>query len=401
MQQKTRTANNLRALVDENGWKMRELAQELGVVETTLHSWASGKIPHRYRAEIARLLGCDVEKLAPQHDRKRIEDESMEQHAAPTRWPESDRCFSFGHLKTSEIILDGDGSEIYLPQHIHSHYIPIHRALPDEFEIRKEQIRHEQEQRKARGESYQWNGERYNLTRFVMSREPANEEMNLHLWFAPSDYYTFLATSNALQEPEMRARYLSDVEWDEAIPLFAHSFSALIAVITSDGYVLLVQRGKGLGCRPNAFDVSLAEGLSRPLDRSITSQAPDIYRCAMRGLAEETGLHPPVDFARDQLVLTTFAVDTEFAMWGLFGFVKVERTAEEVISRMNKGVRDRFENRKLFPVPFTPEDIAAFIFEHQPFSPGGLVCLYHALVHEFGRETVDRVVEQESKKWQS
>jgi len=88
-------------------------------------------------------------------------------------------------------------------------------------------------------------------------------------------------------------------------------------------------------------------------------------------------------------------------MWGLFGFVKVERTADEVIDNMNKGVRDRFENRKLFPVAFTPEDVSAFVFEHQPFSPGGIVCLYHALVHEFGYETVDWAIEQESRKHQS
>jgi hypothetical protein len=45
--------------------------------------------------------------------------------------------------------------------------------------------------------------------------------------------------------------------------------------------------------------------------------------------------------------------------------------------------------------------VSTFVFEHQPFSPGGIVCNFHALVHEFGRETVDRVIKQESKKWRS
>lgn len=394
--------NRLKTLIKRDGYTWQQLEEDTGIAQGTLRRWAAGRciIPHDARKTLAQFFRCAIDDFAP-IDAEPKESECMpEQAATPTRWQESDRCFSFGHIKTTEIVLDGDGTEMYLPQHIHAHYVPIPQELPDEFQFRKEQIRHEQEARKARGESYQWNGERYNLTRFVISRDPAHEEMVLHLWFAPSDYYTFLATSSALQEPAMRARYLSNVEWDEAVPLFAHSFSTLIAIVTSDGYTLLVQRGKGLGCRPNVFDVSLAEGLSRPLDRSITGQAPDVYRCAMRGLAEETRLHPPVDFARDHLILTTFAVDTEFAMWGMFGFVKVERTANEVIQHINKS-RDLFENRKLFAVPFTPEDVSAFIFEHQPFSPGGIVCLYHALVHEFGYETVDRVIEQESKKQQS
>jgi hypothetical protein len=89
------------------------------------------------------------------------------------------------------------------------------------------------------------------------------------------------------QDQTMREQYLADAEWYEAVPLFAHSFSVLLTPLTSDGHTILVQRGKSLGCRPNVFDVSLAEGLSRPVDRSTTSQAPDVYRCAMRGLAEE------------------------------------------------------------------------------------------------------------------
>lgn len=401
MQQKMRYSNNLRTLAREAGYNMRELAGELGVIETTLHSWASsGIIPRKYREPLACIIGCEVQALAS-HPTIPESEPMTEQQRTPTRFQESSRCFSFGHIKTTEIVLDGDGVEMYLPHHIHAHYSPIPQELPDEFQIRKEQIHHEQESLKVRGGAYQWNGERYNLTRFVISREPIHEEIVLHLWFTPSDYYTFLATSNALQEPEIRARYLADVDWDEAIPLFAHSFSTLIAVITSDNYVLLVQRGKGLGCRPNVFDVSLAEGLSRSVDQGIDGKAPDIYRCALRGLAEETGLHLHHDFARDDLTLTTFAVDTEYAMWGIFGFVRVRRTAEDVIAQMNKGGRDHFENRKLFSIPFTPDDVSAFVFTHQPFSPGGIVCLYHALVHEFGRHTVDQVIEQESKKWQN
>jgi hypothetical protein len=307
-------------------------------------------------------------------------------------YEEMNRYFTFGKINTAELILDGDGTSIYLPHYIRSHYIPVALELPEEFQACKEQIAREQEERRTQGDSYQWNGERYSLVKFNIGRDPANEDMTLGLWFRPSDYYTFLATSASAQDQKLREKYLADVEWDEAVPLFAHSFSVLLALLTSDGYTILVQRSKSLGCRPNVFDVGLAEGLSRPVDRGTTSQAPDIYHCALRGLAEELGLHAPADFSPSDILFLSFAVDTEFCMWGLFGTVKLQRCVEEVLENLQRGVRDRFEHRKVFSVPFTPEDVCSFIFSHKPFSPGGLVCLYHALVHEFGREQVNRVI---------
>src|SRR5260370_15937033 len=157
-------------------------------------------------------------------------------------YEEMDRYFTFGKIKTSEIILDGDGTSVYLPQHVHSHYHPVALELPEEFQARKERIALEQEKRKAAGDSYQWNGERYNLVKFNIGRDPANDDMILGLWFRPSDYYTFLVTSMIAQDQATREQYLADVEWDEAIPLVAHSFSVLLTLVTADGYTILVQR---------------------------------------------------------------------------------------------------------------------------------------------------------------
>jgi len=357
--------------------------------ESTLYNWAAGNrpIPHHVRPILARLLGCSIEALAP--DTTFAGNSHLHLVEYGMIYKEMERYFTFGKIKTAELILDGDGTSLYLPQHIHSHYIPMALELPEEFQMRKERIAQEQEERKAQGDSYQWNGERYNLVKFNIGRDPVNEDMILGLWFRPSDYNTFLVTSTIAQEPKMREKYLASVEWDEAIPLVAHSFSILL---TSDGYTLLVQRGKSLGCRPNVFDVSLAEGLSRPVDRSTTDQAPDIYRCAIRGLAEELGLHAPTDFSASDIQFLSFAVDTEFCMWGVFGIVKLQRSVEEVLGNLQRSIRDRFEHRRVFSVPFTPEEVCSFVFSHEPFSPGGLVCLYHALVHEFGREQVNKVI---------
>jgi transcriptional regulator with XRE-family HTH domain len=370
------------------GWTQTYLASQLAVSSITVSRWENGiQAPQAYCVHrLCQIFGLTDRELglALYQDITSQEDGMV--------YEEMDKYFTFGKIKTAEIILDGDGTSVYLPQHIHSHYIPTALELPEEIQANREQIAQEQEKRKAQGDAYQWNGERYNLVKFNIGRDPANEDMVLGLWFRPSDYYTFLATSTIAQDQKMRERYLADVEWDEAIPLFAHSFSVLLTLLTSDGRTILAQRGKSLGCRPNVFDVSLAEGLSRPVDRSTTSQAPDVYRCALRGLAEELGLHAPVDFSASDIQFLSFAVDTEFCMWGLFGLVKLQRRVDEVLENLRRNVKDRFEHRRVFSVPFTPEEVCSFVFSHEPFSSGGLVCLYHVLVHEFGREKVNTTI---------
>ncbi len=367
------------------GWTQTYLASQLAVSSITVSRWENGmQVPQAYCVQrLCQIFGLTDRELGF----ALYQDITSQEYGMV--YKEMEKYFTFGKIKTAEIILDGDGTGMYLPHHIHAHYIPAALELPEEIQARKERIAQEQEERKAQGDSYQWNGERYNLVKFNIGRDPADEDMILGLWFRPSDYYTFLATSAIAQDQTMREKYLAGTEWDEAIPLFAHSFSMLLTLLTSDGYTILVQRGKSLGCRPNVFDVSLAEGLSRPVDRSTTSQAPDVYRCALRGLAEELGLHAPADFSPSDIQFLSFAVDTEFCMWGLFGTVKLQRRVEEVLENLRRSVRDRFENRRVFSVPFTPEEVCSFVFSHEPFSPGGLVCLYHALVHEFGSEQVN------------
>ena len=41
---------------------------------------------------------------------------------------------------------------------------------------------------------------------------------------------------------------------------------------------------------PSTYKTRVVEGLSRPIDRGANGEAPDVYRCAFRGLAEELGL---------------------------------------------------------------------------------------------------------------
>ena len=378
-----------------HGWTQQQLADFAGISLSTVERAEKGE---SIRVDcIQRLCEC-LSKTSEELgllkiDEKTLEsDASMKRRSAFVTSEERDGCFSFGKLKTTWITLDGDGRGMYLPQHIRSHYIPFAETLPEELQARRNHIQQEQEQKREQGLPSFWNGEIYALDRFVIGREPTHEDMTLDLWFRPSDYYTFLATNMSLKEPELRNKYLSDVDWYGTVPHFSHSFGVSLAVVTSDGYTLFTQRGRNVGSRPKVYDTSVIEGLSRPIDRGTTGEAPDVYRCACRGLAEELGLYESVDFSVADITFLSFGVDTRYALRGLTAMVKIKRSIEKLLLLWENGVRDKFENQKLFPVPFTPKDVVSFAYSHQPFAPGPT--LYNALVHEFGRSMVEDAIDQ-------
>jgi transcriptional regulator with XRE-family HTH domain len=391
--------NKLRILLAVAGLNQREVARESGIPEGTLRHYVAGEqvIPRRDRIKLAQVIGCDIQDLAPLYDvRENMPKKSgsgyimtEERTKRPLSYEEWDGCFSFGRLKTTSMVLDGDGTEAYLPANIHTHYDPMPATFFEEVMQTKRQI--QQEERQKSGEL--WNSGKCHLSKIVIGRESVHENMTLSLWFKPRDHYTGLATRRCLDNPDFRKKYLPE-NWDWSNPItgFSCSMGVDMMVISSDGYALLTQRGPHQSVHQGMFNCSVSEAVSPSLDRRTTSQAPDLYHCASRGFAEELGLYEAVDFSLSDILFLSFTVDTHYALYGLRGMVKVNKSAEEILRNWYAGVKDKRENSKIFAVHFTPEEICSFVFSHQPFTPGGLVGLYHCLVHEFGRAQVNSVL---------
>ncbi len=389
--------NKLRMLLAVAGLNQRETAREAGIPEGTLRHYVAGEqvIPRRDRFKLAQVIGCDIQDLAPQYDaqgtmlkkselKHRITDEKK-----PLPPVVSNGLFQIGTRRGTWFPLDGDGTVEYRLENITTHYIPSVEELPEEFQRRKEKIAQEQQERKEQGLPFAWNGDIYNLARFVIGREPVHEEMTLDLWFRPSDYYTFLATNKSLDDPSIRMKYLKEPNWYEPIPFFSNSFGIALVVVTKDRYCLLTQRSPYQAIQANIYSAAaVVESLSRPVDKRTDSFAPNLYRCACRGLSEELGLIEHVDFFPKDVLFLNFGVNTTNALWALRGVVRVQRTCQEILDKWSKGVKDKIENQKLYPLPFTPENYIQFITEHQMVGES----LYYALVHEFGRENVERVL---------
>jgi hypothetical protein len=389
--------NKLRMLLAVAGLNQREAAHEAGIPEGTLRHYVAGEqvIPRRDRIKLAQVIGCDIQDLAPQYDAQRNMPKKLESKYRMTDDKEplppvvSNGLFQIGKLQGTWFPLDGDGTAEYRLEHITTHYISSVEDLPEDLQKRKEQIAQEQQERKAQGLPIAWNGATYNLARFVIGREPVHEEMTLDLWFRPSDYYTFLATNKSLDDPVIRMKYLNEPNWYEPIPFFSNSFGVALVVVTKDDYCLLTQRSPYQAIQANIYSAAaVVESLSRPVDKRTDSFAPDLYRCACRGLSEELGLMEHVDFFPKDILFLNFGVNTTNALWALRGMVRVQRTCQEILEKWSKGVKDKLENQKLYPLPFTPKDYLQFIIEHKMVGES----LYYALVHEFGREQVEKVL---------
>jgi hypothetical protein len=391
--------NKLRVLLAVAGLNQREAAHESDIAEGTLRHYVAGEqvIPRKDRVKLAQVIGCDIQDLAPQYDaqgdipknlglRHRMTDDRK---LLPVL--ESNGFFSFGKIETTLIVLDGNGVEVYSPQNIRTSYDFRPVKFIGEIEQMKEIVEKEQAQNEISGKPLQWNGDIYHLAKYVLSRDPVHEHMKLSLWFHPTDYYTVLAKNKCLKENTFREKYISD---EGEIPLhsFPTPFGIGLSLLTADGYILFAQRGENLGVQPGYFMTSVEEGLSRPLDRSTVSDAPDVYRCACRGLSEELGLIENSDFSVSDILFLALGLDTEYYMCGLRGLMRSQKTANEIMKNWQIGVKDKMENKKLFAVPFTPEDVCEFVFSHGPWGAGALMGFYHTLVHEFGKERINKVL---------
>lgn len=392
--------NKLRMLLAREGLNQRETARDAGIPEGTFRHYVVGEqiIPKRDRTKLAQVIGCEAQDLAPQYDnhiemskkprsRPRMMDDKK---SLPTL--ESDGFFFFGKRKTALIVLDGNGTETYSPQYIHTSYDSRPVPFFEEIGQIREQIEQEQVQHEGNERLLQWNGEIYHLAAYQLSRDPIHEQMKVHLWFRPTDYFTILAKNRCLKDSIFREKHILRYDWDIPFSSLPIPFGVGLSLITSDGYIIFAQREGNVGVRPSYFMTSVEEGLSRPLDRSAISDAPDVYRCACRGLAEELGLIEKADFSASDILFLGLGLDTEYYMCGLRGFMKVAKTARDIMNNWQLGVKDKMENKKLFAISFTPEDVCDFVFSHGPWGGGALMGIYHTLVHEFGREHVNHII---------
>jgi hypothetical protein len=311
--------------------------------------------------------------------------------------------FAFGPIDVPFVIVDGDGQAEYTPATIVCHYDPTPVDLPPEIEDIKAKITIQEEEKRRLGESYMWNGPVYALKRYTRGRTADEENLELNLWFGPSDWFTFLATNMSLdservldpvtqQHLTLREKYFGSYDWSnpslQPVPFFSNTFGVVVSLISGDRRLIVVRRADEIGARKGVYNIAINEGVHRPFDRSDYGDAPNLYRTVVRGAAEELSL----ELRQSDITFFAFGVDSEYSMWVILGIAHTNSTVQEIIDMRRRGAKDKWEGRELISVDFNIRSVLDFISNHQPWSPGALTCIYYTLVHEFGKTAVEQAI---------
>ncbi|MET7377747.1 hypothetical protein ABZT08_02815 [Streptomyces sp. NPDC005526] len=307
------------------------------------------------------------------------------------------RTFSLGPLQTSALIVEGDGETPIPAETVFVHVLDEEVRLPEDMAPWRDEVAADCERLRAEGRTPVWNGPRYAVESFDISRTALDETPEVHLRLRPTDYYTFLAAQQLDRRlPDgttPRSRHLDPGEPLRAPAFLQCSFAVNVAVVTADDMLVVSRRSDRVRMAPGVWNSSVNEGLSRHIDSSGRS-APDLHAVCRRGMREELSLEPH-EYTVD---LLAFVLDVERRHWSAHYYARLkELKSTDLQERMSRGVADRWEHQTIDYVPFRPAPVVRYMMREDrvhrwaPLAPA----LFHlALVHAYSRTLVERVEAQ-------
>lgn len=303
------------------------------------------------------------------------------------------RTFSVGPLHTSALIVEGDGESSIPGEAVYIQVLDEAIELPAEVTEWRAEIESESERLRAEGRTPLWNGPRYAVESFDVSRTALDEHPEVHLRLRPTDYYTFLAAQQLDRRltdgTTLRSRHLDPDNPLQAPAFLQCSFAVNIAVVTADDMLVVSQRSDRVRMAPGVWNSSVNEGMSRHIDSSGRS-APDLHAVARRGMREELSIEP-LDYS---LELLAFVLDVEKRHWSAHFYARLHNlTRADLEQRMSRGVADRWEHQTIDYIPFRPTPVFKYMLRadriHR-WAPLAPALLHLALVHVFSRTSVER-----------
>ncbi|SEL14035.1 hypothetical protein [Streptacidiphilus jiangxiensis] len=305
--------------------------------------------------------------------------------------------FSLGPLRTSALIVEGDGETPIPAEGVHIQVLDGEARLPPEIAHWWDEIEAESVRLQAEGRTPIWNGPRYAVESFDITRTPLDEHPEVRMRLRPTDYYTFLAAQQLDRRlPDggtLRSRHLDPDRPLEAPAFLQCSLGVNIAVVTADDMLVVSRRSDRVRMAPGTWNSSVNEGVSRHIDSSGRS-APALHAVARRGMREELSLEPH----EYSLELLAFVLDVEKRQWSAHFYARLSELGHEGLrARLSRGVADRWEHETVDFVPFRAATVARYLLHPDRIHRWAPVAppLFHlALVHVFGRATVERAEAQ-------
>ena len=306
-------------------------------------------------------------------------------------------AFVLGSHKTSYVIVDGDGQMVYTPDTLECVVIEEKAELPADVMKLYSEVATTEEEKKAKGLQYRWNGPLYALDSHQVQRTSPYENLALRLWLRITDYYTFMATvlsldRNLIDPPAsltLRDRYLAYNDPSKPIPFLANGLGVALVIITEDGKLILSRRQETLSARPGELDVSVVEGVHPFHDRHTDHAGPDLYRTAIRGAMEELG----VTLLEKDVTFLGFGVDMEYYQWNVIGMAEIAETAQQILERRTRGTAGKWEAHTFESVDAVPRTAFEYLKTNKMWGTGK-VAIYWALVKKSGKKRVEEAVRQ-------
>ncbi|MBU0514199.1 MAG: hypothetical protein KJ621_05450 [Proteobacteria bacterium] len=292
--------------------------------------------------------------------------------------------------------------------------------LPDELRKIRDKIWMRREVALSRGEEYPWCGTTYGLNSFTESRGSISERPQLNLVLRPTDYYTFMAVQEAMNEPIFRdqqgrpisgrEKYLLDIDPFIPVPLMAQSISATVLPIFRDGqeeYTLFAKRASRdiLATGRNVFALPINETpRRRPTDeeRRNLEDVPDhlleddsledgnlFINGLIRGAKEELGIELP----EESIKILAFGLSTQRYFYSMVGIARTELPIKYVLNCLETARDGRLEYKEFHPIPFDPESVYNFMITNREWGESSRLGAYFALAHCFGTDRISRLFE--------
>jgi hypothetical protein len=305
-------------------------------------------------------------------------------------------------LRTTVLIVEGDGQQVIDEQAVRVMVDPTDVILPDDVARLRQEVIEQQDTRRQAGLQGHWNGPSYAVVGLSIERNGIDESPGACLQLRSADYFTFLATQQLDRELDdgqtLRAKYLDPCPPTRPPDFMSASFGVYVAVITADDMVVFAKRSTNVGAFPGCWDASANEALSRSLD-SHGRTPPSLYDVARRGLHEELGL----DRAEYRLELLAFNIDRGTNQWGsMFAAFLHDVTSSDVADRRARGVADKWEHEEIDFARFTINDVIGYLLRSDRrtcWTPVAPALYYLTLARRFGRNKVERQAARTIRTW--
>ena len=220
-------------------------------------------------------------------------------------------------------------------------------------------------------------------------------KLQLRLTFAPTDFYTSVATNQSIDEPfidssehktsSLREKYLKNQDLRDSGYLMdsklANMFGIALATITEDNKILLQERSKYVFMSKTKITLTTAENMIRGIDVDIHGN-PDIFNTAQRCLREEVGLN----IEKKDCVFLGFGVRLDNMLPQALGMVKLKMNSDELTF---DHARDKWEGFN-FTEDFSFEALRKYFEEPDLVSSTAKLTILLALINHYSFEEIEK-----------